>query len=288
MQGAGEYAGGSTIQNHILAHLCFVIEHQTSGFGGAIFKSFKTRGEAESYIRSNSSSASSAPPSASNTKTASAGQKRARDHGDNVSTTQQKKTAIQKRNASSTSNSSNAELQITIHFDGGSRGNPGLAGAGAQVVVVKANDNATTTYSIREFVGNRATNNYAEYKGLIAGLKQAKLCIEQYEASSQLQTTMPLFKLQVYGDSNLIIQQLRGAWQCKHPNILPLFHQSQQLLGEMKSIDGRGQVLLDHVYRDQNKVADGKLLHSRLLTEICRNEFILYPNHCPLWWVLMK
>jgi len=53
----------------------------------------------------------------------------------------------------------NAQLQITIHFDGGSRGNPGLAGCGAEV---KIDDNSTfklTTYLIREYVGTSETNN---------------------------------------------------------------------------------------------------------------------------------
>jgi len=174
-----------------------------------------------------------------------------------------KKTPIQQKQASD----SNFRLQITIYFDGGSRGNPGLAGAGADVVVAdNSNDTpATTTFSVREYCGLKQTNNFAEYHGLLAGLKQAKMCIEQYSSSKQLAQSAtsslaqnPLFQLQIFGDSNLIIQQLKGAWQCRHPNIKPLFHQCQQLIGEMKGMWEKSEVLYEHVYRKDNKVADGE------------------------------
>jgi ribonuclease HI len=121
----------------------------------------------------------------------------------------------------------------------------------------------------REYCGDRATNNYAEYKGLLAGLKQAKNCIEQYSSKQSSSTksspTNPLFLLQIYGDSNLVIQHLKGAWQCKNPNIKPLFHQCQQVIGEMKKMDSNSKVLLEHIYREQNKVADGKLHYQKKL-----------------------
>ena len=178
--------------------------------------------------------------------------------------------------AANNSNWKNCRLQITIHFDGGSRGNPGVAGAGAQVVVAAQNISpdsspalakTTTIYSIREYCGERATNNYAEYKGLIAGLERAKSCIERYVTASKHDDDdcRSLFHLQVYGDSNLIIQQLRGAYQCRNANIRPLFERSARLIDEMRGMgndiggDGgrqRSQVSLDHVYRDKNKVAD--------------------------------
>ena len=90
---------------------------------------------------------------------------------------------------------SNHRLRITIHFDGGSRGNPGVAGAGAQVVLseegricdsdatnsittnnnVVSENNIVKEYHVRKFCGTHATNNYAEYWGLLAGLEMAKL-----------------------------------------------------------------------------------------------------------------
>jgi len=278
---------------------------QTKGSSGAIFKSFTTREEAQAFMRANNSiyksiaaasAASAAPipsyrmvisskcqdrkkrslendtpsnprkkPVSSATSTASKksgstpDKKRSREN--DTPCNPRKKTPIQQKQASD----SNFRLQITIYFDGGSRGNPGLAGAGADVVVAdNSNDTpATTTFSVREYCGLKQTNNFAEYHGLLAGLKQAKMCIEQYSSSKQLAQSAtsslaqnPLFQLQIFGDSNLIIQQLKGAWQCRHPNIKPLFHQCQQLIGEMKGMGEKSEVLYEHVYREHNKVAD--------------------------------
>ena len=238
--------------------LFFAIITQTSGFGGAIFKSFKTHHEAQSFVQANS------------VATASGGstQGRKRPHESDAASVHKKQKA----------NNTIPQLHITIHFDGGSRGNPGVAGAGAEVIIVNNNStctsdlilaNSTTTYLTREYCGDRATNNYAEYKGLLAGLKQAKVCIEQYSSkqlsSTKSSPTNPLFLLQIYGDSNLVIQHLKGAWQCKHPNMKPLFHQCQQIIGEMKKMDSNSEVLLEHIYREQNKVADGKLHYQKKL-----------------------
>mmetsp|Transcript_40943 Transcript_40943/g.73820 ORF Transcript_40943/g.73820 Transcript_40943/m.73820 type:complete len:357 (+) Transcript_40943:175-1245(+) len=237
---------------------------QTKGSSGAIFKSFTTRNEAQAFMQANNSSsksssvAASAPWTASKTSSSNQDKKRSRRDNDTPSN-QRKKQA--------SSGSSNFRLQITIYFDGGSRGNPGLAGAGADVVVLDNNSNdtqatTTTTYSVREYCGLKQTNNFAEYHGLLAGLKQAKVCIEQYsskqsaQSSTSSSTQNPLFQLQIYGDSKLIIQQLRGTWQCNHPNIKPLFHQCQQLIGEMKGMGEKSEVLYEHVYREHNKVAD--------------------------------
>lgn len=230
---------------------------QTKGYSAAIFKSFQTHSEAEAFIQANkSSSKSSSVSSAASTASIPFGKKldRKRTPENDALSNQRKKTSNQQKQ----SPKSNFRLQITIYFDGGSRGNPGLAGAGAEVVVVNnSNDTqAAATYSVRKYCGDRQTNNYAEYHGLLAGLKQAKLCIEHYSLTSPLSQN-PLFQLQIYGDSLLIINQLKGAWQCKHQNIIPLFCESQQLIGEMKGLDSKSEVLLEHVYRKDNKVADG-------------------------------
>ena len=222
---------------------------QTSKFSGAIFKSFPTQQEAHAFVQARTSAASATTSYADTSQ----GKKRPRNEYEValLASKQQKKM----------STNNNAHLQITIHFDGGSRGNPGVAGAGAEVVVSNNNPTTstkTTTYMIREYCGVRETNNFAEFRGLLAGLEQAKLCIEQYAANQFTFTTdKPLFQLQIYGDSKLIIEQLRGAWQCKHANLKPLFHQSQQLISQMENMDANSTVLYDHVYREQNKVADG-------------------------------
>jgi ribonuclease HI len=147
-------------------------------------------------------------------------------------------------------------LQITIYFDGGARGNPGVAGAGAEVVVVDSTaNNQKTTYLIRQYCGDHETNNYAEYNGLIKGLQQAKAFVAEHIKKKTTGAT-PLFTLEVYGDSNLIIQQMRGNWKCKNDNIKPLYGQCLQLIKELQSMGANSEVSYDHVYRDQNKTAD--------------------------------
>ena len=237
---------------------------QTSGYSGAVFKGFMTRCEAQAFCNHSKSSSTVATATATSPGNAAGinqGRKRSREDDVAVASNQQQKAS----KLNDQSPTSNFLLQITIHFDGGSRGNPGLAGAGAEVVVVDHTTDpiSTTTYSVREYCGEWATNNYAEYKGLLAGLGQAKSCIEQH-ASRESSPKRPLLRLQVYGDSNLIIQQLRGSWQCKHPNIVPLFHACQIILGEMKTYDTRSVVAFDHVYREHNKVADGDRLEDLL------------------------
>lgn len=237
-------------------------QSQTSGHGGAIFKSFKTHVEAQAFMQANSSSGSSSA-------SANQSKKRNENRANNTTSKRQKKVAAASGALKKEVSKSDAQVQITIHFDGGSRGNPGLAGAGAEVVVLANDDPAggdppsssttTTTHLIREYCGAKETNNYAEYNGLLAGLKQAKICIEQYsskKSSAPTTSTKALFQLQIYGDSKLIIQQLRGAWQCRHANIRPLFQECQKLIGDMKGMDSLSEVLYDHVYRENNKVAD--------------------------------
>ena len=196
------------------------------------------------------------------------GKKRSRE--DDVASVSSRQEKVAKSNDLSCE--SHFALQITIHFDGGSRGNPGVAGAGAEVVMLDSTTDvvSTTTYSAREYCGERATNNYAEYRGLLAGLARAKSCIEQHASMMSL-SKRPLFRLQVFGDSNLIIQHMRGTWQCKHPNIVPLFHACRSMVEEIQKYDVRSVVEFDHVYREQNKVADGELVE---------DIFIPYPTAC--------
>lgn len=239
---------------------------QTSGYSGAVFKSFSTSCEAQAFctqakLIANSvavAASSNVAVTSSSRKATNEWRKRARDEADEIASSfasQQKKATPLKADP--------ATISITIHFDGGSRGNPGLAGAGAEVVVINnstANDPITTTFLIRDYCGENCTNNYAEYKGLLAGLREAKSYIAQWSDFNFLESQGRL-SLQVYGDSKLVIQQLRGTWQCKHPNLTPLYEQSQQLIDEMtkfasQSCNLRCIVSFDHVYREHNKVAD--------------------------------
>ena len=226
---------------------------QTSKYSGAIFKSFKTPQEAQAFVNAHSQ------------RDGSTARKRPRD--DDKMMTVIASTSITKQITSNktkqTSSLNNAQLQITIHFDGGSRGNPGLAGSGAEVKLLDCSTSKTTTYLVREYVGTSETNNYAEYKGLIAGLHKAKTCIEEYKSKSMKQThtttsnNRPLFHLHFYGDSKLVIEQLKGTWRCKHPNLQILYGLCQKLIHEIKQIDTNSTVKCDHVFRGQNKIADG-------------------------------
>src|SRR3954468_21506612 len=99
---------------------------------------------------------------------------------------------------------------LVVEADGGSRGNPGPAGYGAVV-----REGAQVLAERAESIG-RATNNVAEYRGLIAGL----------EAAAEID---PNAELDVRMDSKLVVEQMNGRWQVKHPDMRPLARQANQL-----------------------------------------------------------
>ncbi|WP_405180319.1 bifunctional RNase H/acid phosphatase [Nocardia sp. NBC_01377] len=100
---------------------------------------------------------------------------------------------------------------VIIEADGGSRGNPGPAGYGA---VVFADDHARVLAERREFIGV-ATNNVAEYRGLIAGL----------EAATELGARV----VEVRMDSKLVVEQMSGRWKIKHASMIPLADRARRL-----------------------------------------------------------
>jgi ribonuclease HI len=120
---------------------------------------------------------------------------------------------------------------LTVNFDGGSRGNPGMAGIG---VVVAAED-GTTLVTLGKFIG-RATNNVAEYMALIAGLREA--------------AKLGAKKIVVRGDSELIIKQMRGEYRVKNPGLADLFQKAKALLDDFQS------VRFEHNLRHHNSLAD--------------------------------
>ncbi|MEY4320122.1 MAG: hypothetical protein RLZZ471_63 [Actinomycetota bacterium] len=122
--------------------------------------------------------------------------------------------------------------QLIIEADGGSRGNPGTAGSGAVVI------DATTGQVIREiarYVG-MATNNVAEYVALIAGLQAA------LEINPEAQVLVRM-------DSKLVIEQMSGGWKIKHPDMISLGAQVQDL------VTGKS-VTWQWIPREQNTLAD--------------------------------
>src|SRR4051812_23816874 len=104
-----------------------------------------------------------------------------------------------------------AGLTLTLHFDGGSRGNPGPSGIG----VVLLDENNTPLYELGEFLGIK-TSNFAEYTALNRGLAAA--------------TVFGAAKLNVLSDSELVVRQINGQYKIKSPDLLPLFHSAQNLI----------------------------------------------------------
>ena len=120
---------------------------------------------------------------------------------------------------------------ITAYFDGGARGNPGPAGFGVYIV----DDGGQVLAEIAEGIGV-ATNNVAEYRGLLAALGWA--------------VDHGVTELHVRGDSLLLVQQMRGIYRVKNEGLLPLYREARHLCARI------GPVTFEHVPRDQNKQAD--------------------------------
>ncbi len=99
-------------------------------------------------------------------------------------------------------------MKVIVEADGGSRGNPGPAGYGA---VVWTADHHRVLAERKDGIG-RATNNVAEYRGLIAGL----------EAAAEVGATTVVAQL----DSKLVVEQMSGRWKVKHPDLIPLWERA--------------------------------------------------------------
>jgi len=120
---------------------------------------------------------------------------------------------------------------ITAYFDGGARGNPGPAGWGVYIVDDKGEVQAELSGSL-----GTATNNVAEYHGLIAAL--------QWAADRDLK------QIAIKGDSQLLIEQMRGNYKVKNEGLKPLYLKARLLVMQI------GDVSFEHVRREQNKDAD--------------------------------
>ncbi|SCE99071.1 bifunctional RNase H/acid phosphatase [Micromonospora chokoriensis] len=121
---------------------------------------------------------------------------------------------------------------VTVEADGGSRGNPGPAGYGA---VVRDPETGEVLAERSESLGT-ATNNVAEYQGLIAGLTAA--------------AELGAAEVDVRMDSKLVVEQMCGRWQIKHPGLRPLAAQAAGLVGRFAA------VRFAWIPREQNRHAD--------------------------------
>ena len=120
---------------------------------------------------------------------------------------------------------------ITAFFDGGARGNPGPAGWGVYIVDDKGEVQAELSGSL-----GVATNNVAEYHGLIAALQWA--------------SDREMKQIAIKGDSLLLIEQMRGNYKVKNEGLKPLHLKARMLVMQI------GDVSFEHVRREQNKEAD--------------------------------
>ncbi|MEU8028953.1 bifunctional RNase H/acid phosphatase [Streptomyces sp. NPDC049099] len=122
--------------------------------------------------------------------------------------------------------------EFIVEADGGSRGNPGPAGYGA---VVRDAVTGQTLTEAAQYLGV-ATNNVAEYRGLVAGLRAAH-------------ALDPSARVHVRMDSKLVIEQMSGRWKIKHPDMKPL-------ATEARSVFPPDQVTYEWIPRAQNSHAD--------------------------------
>lgn len=122
--------------------------------------------------------------------------------------------------------------RVIVEADGGSRGNPGPAGYGA--VVMDAESGAVLAERAAS-IGS-ATNNVAEYGGLIAGLQAA--------------LSLGATHVEVRMDSKLVVEQMSGRWKVKHPSMQPLARQAAGLVREI------GSVRFTWIPRKENEHAD--------------------------------
>jgi broad specificity phosphatase PhoE/ribonuclease HI len=109
-------------------------------------------------------------------------------------------------------------VKVVVEADGGSRGNPGPAGYGS---VVWSADRSIVLAESKQAIG-QATNNVAEYRGLIAGLEEAA----KLHAS----------EVAVAMDSKLVVEQMSGRWKVKHPDLAELHAQARTLASQFDRI----------------------------------------------------
>eukprot|EP00587_Corethron_hystrix_P000244 CAMPEP_0113301386 /NCGR_PEP_ID=MMETSP0010_2-20120614/2639_1 /TAXON_ID=216773 ORGANISM="Corethron hystrix, Strain 308" /NCGR_SAMPLE_ID=MMETSP0010_2 /ASSEMBLY_ACC=CAM_ASM_000155 /LENGTH=374 /DNA_ID=CAMNT_0000155005 /DNA_START=78 /DNA_END=1202 /DNA_ORIENTATION=+ /assembly_acc=CAM_ASM_000155 len=218
------------------------------GVKRALYKSFLTLEEAENFIALHRRSSVSATSSSDDRK------RRAGKHEPTVS--------------------------LALHFDGGSRGNPGLGGSGARlsVEIVPApspSDTDEPTVVFRSAVllhryFPRCTNNVAEYSGLVIGLEEVERGLTRHRAETDYSNDtmfwrnvvlekyiddVPYITLRICGDSELIINQMRGLRECRHPSLVRYHNEAKDILGRLRNTH-HVNYTLEHVYRDHNKEAD--------------------------------
>lgn len=125
-------------------------------------------------------------------------------------------------------------MNYTIQADGGARGNPGPAGAGAII----RDAAGKTVFTVSEFLGH-TTNNVAEYTAVLRALEGLSQVAGAKDADIRIEM-----------DSELVVKQMRGEYKIKHPNLKPLAAGVGQLVPAFKSVS------FSHIPREKNADAD--------------------------------
>lgn len=129
--------------------------------------------------------------------------------------------------------------QITLYFDGASKGNPGPGGYGYYIMSDSLNIDIKDAGYIPY-----TTNNYAEYSGLIAGLRQLKETVTGYNK----------IQINVKGDSDLVIKQMTNVYKVRNPVLQKLYTIACSLTNDIKN--GGHMVVFNHIPRKDNHIAD--------------------------------
>jgi len=215
---------------------------QVHGFPGGRVRRFPSNGAARDWLSTHGVSCESAVAPRSDRSSratlrasvASGDPQAPRSHANGVKALSRDQLAVSVDEACEFVRQQDSSKVWTLHCDGGSRGNPGTAGAGG---VIKLNDSSEHLCTYGYFLGDSATNNRAEYVGLIEGLHWAKL--------------LGIESLTVYMDSKLCVEQVNGRWRVKNAGLAPLWRQACEA---MESFPQGPQLL--HVARAFNAEAD--------------------------------
>ena len=122
--------------------------------------------------------------------------------------------------------------EITIYSDGAARGNPGVAGAGAELT----DQDGEVVGEVCAYLGDDVTNNQAEYRALLLAVEEAK--------------GLGATKLNIFADSELMVKQVRGEYRVKNAALKPIY---LELMNMLRAVDS---FTINHVPREQNKRAD--------------------------------
>jgi ribonuclease HI len=122
-------------------------------------------------------------------------------------------------------------VKVTVHVDGGARGNPGPAA----IAAVLTGEEGALLEERGERIGE-ATNNVAEYRALLLGIERA--------------AALGADEVELVGDSELIVKQVRGEYKVKDPNLRDLHRQVRVALERFRRWSVR------HVRREENAAAD--------------------------------